>query len=217
MPNSNTFENSVEQLCIISHSLFNPSDPMATLQNLIHWSVTTALDPSVSASQANLYRQITERNEFLARVILPILDDVSSANLDETVLERLRHYIDESPGDTPFVYTSELDDASDLFAEEIEPGEEMLLADVAVGRKKAAARNHDKPAWRIRAELITERGKALTERRKAAGLSRRQLAEKICISVNGLQRVELGLPFIGTRTTLIRARKFLSELEKAGK
>lgn len=43
-----TFEQAVEQACIVNHISFDPADPEKTLANLIAWEVKTALDPAVS-------------------------------------------------------------------------------------------------------------------------------------------------------------------------
>lgn len=217
MSKSFTFQTAVEQLCIISHCAFDPADPMATLQNLIQWNVATALDPSVSEGMANLHKQINERNEFLARVILPILDDVPSANLGEKVLESLQHYISESPGDTPYVYNSTWD--AELEAVNVCDDDPELTADVVAGRQAAEQRKSKRlrlpsdPIWKRRQDTFKAEAARLLYRRRSLLIRRQEIADAIGETVKDIQRVENGLALIGTKRIRKKLDSFLSTVE----
>jgi hypothetical protein len=220
MSESFTFQTAVEQLCIISHCDFDPADPMTTLQNLIQWNVAVALDPSVSANMANLHRQINERNEFLARTILPILDDVPSANIEPKVLDALQNYISESPGDTPFVYESTWDAELEQIA--LEDDDPELMADVVAGRQAAeqhkAKRLERKPAmapiWKRRRDTFKIEANRLLLRRKALHIRREEMAAEILETVKDIQRVENGLALIGTSRIRKKIDAFLTKTER---
>lgn len=215
----NTFKSAVEELCVISHCDFDPADPMTTLQNLIQWNVSVALDPSVSESMANLHRQIHERNEFLARVILPILDDVPSANVDAKALDALQHYISESPGDSPFVYNSTWDAELEEVVNDEDP---EMMDDIAVGRRIAEARaaeqkpkrNPMAPIWKRRRDAFKAEAEKLLYRRKALHIRREEMAAAIEETVKDIQRVENGLVYIGTPRIRKKIDLFLTKTEK---
>lgn len=212
VPRRQTFENAVEELCIIAHLGFDSTEPMRTLQALIEWSVTVALDPSVSESQSYLYRQILDRNEFLALKILPILDDVPTANIDENVLGKLKMFVDESPGDRPYVYKEWAPEPEvDL---PIDPEEIDLLSDVEAGRQAAALRKADKPKWLIKQEREKSMGRKLMERRKALPIKREMLANLTGETVKTISRIENGLPMLGATRIRNKMRNQLENLER---
>ena len=219
------FYTEVQELCIISHCDFNPDDPMPTLQNLIQWNVAVALDPSVSAGIANLHRQINERNEFLAREILPILDDVPTANIEPKVLDALQHYISESPGDTPYVYNSTWD--AELETLSLPDEDPELLADVVAGRQAAEEHKARRlnlnsaptikalaPIWKRRQDKFKSEAYRLLSRRKALHIRRQEMAEQIGETVKDIQRVENGLGLIGTTRIRKKIDSFLTKAEK---
>ena len=207
-----TFTTAVRELCITAHLGFDPTEPMRTLQALIQWHVQVALDPSVSESQSNLYKQILDRNEFLARKILPILDDVPTANVDETVLSTLKMFVDESPGDRPYVFNEwEPEPEVNL---PIGPEEIDLMLDVEAGRRAAAERKANKPKWLIKQEREKSMGQKLMDRRKALPIKREMLANLTGETVKTISRVENGLPMLGATRIRNKMRNQLANLER---
>lgn len=225
------FAEAVANQCAIAHLVFDPNDAETTLQALIQWNVQVATDPSVSKDAYNLHRQITVRNEFLARDILPLTDKFDGC--DPALLEKLRHYISESPGDAPYDPT----EWQDLEPVDFKPRQthEQILedreieSDVAAGREAARRRQQDQkvpkalntptdgPAWLVRRVEETRKGNALAQRRKALKLNREQLAGLIGTTAQNIRRIERGLPLIGTKTIRPRMARELRRLEQLKK
>lgn len=225
------FADAVQNLCTIAHLSFDPNDADTTVQALIQWNVQVATDPSVSKDAYNLHRQITVRNEFLARDILPLTDKFDGC--DPSILEKLRHYISESPGDTPY----DPAEWQDLEPVDFKPRqtheqilEDMALeSDVAAGREVARRRLEnqkipnvmeapaDAPAWLVRRREEVKRGTILAQRRKALKLNREQLAALIGTTAQNIRRIERGLPLIGTKTIRPRMARELRRLEQLKK
>jgi hypothetical protein len=220
------FAEVVQNLCVIAHLPFDPNDAEITVQNLIQWNVQVATDPTVSKDAYNLHRQITARNEFLARDILPLTDKLDG--VDPRILDKLRHYISESPGDTPYDPTEfENLDVSEFDRQDRHPDPEME-SDVAAGREAARRRlekrkapnvlrsqaQADAPKWLVRRQEELRKGAALAARRKALNLKREQLAALIGTTAQKIRRVECGLSLIGTKTIRPQMARELRRLEE---
>lgn len=208
------FQDAVQELCIIDHCAFDPADAMTTLKALIGWNVQIALDPSVSEPVANLHKQVSMRNEFLGRIILPLLDSVKG--VEENVLEALNHYMTESPGETPYVYDPAWELARAEYVGPTEPEDPELMADIVAGRQAAEARkvkSHSAPGWLMRRRQIKTEAANFLKRRQTLKIKRAFMADAIAESEKSVQRVENGYEMIGSRRIRVKIDKFLTEYE----